>query len=96
MPEEVLGKIRGTRKIYLRHIENSSNEVNDIVETFVPDNNIDTFICLNTLRTSILNKIDKIKGLDEQLLSQLSEKDSEKELDQILTREDKCLHAYLK
>ena len=65
MPEEVLGKLRGTRKIYLRHIENSSNEVNDIVETFVPDNNIDTFIHLNTLKISILKKIDKIKELDE-------------------------------
>ena len=65
MPEEVLGKLRGTRKIYLRHIENSSNEVNDIVETFVPDNNIDTFIHLNTLNISILKKIDKIKELDE-------------------------------
>ena len=65
MPEEVLGKLRGTRKVYLRHIENSSNEVNDIVETFVPDSNFDTFIHLNTLKTSILKKIDKIKELDE-------------------------------
>ena len=37
----------------------------------------------------MLTKIDKIKGLDEQLLAQLNGKDSEKELDRILTRKDK-------
>ena len=87
MAEEVLSKLRGTRKVYLRHVENSSKEVNDILETFLPDSNFDTIIRLNTLTTSILNKIDKIKGLDEQLLSQLNEKDWEKELDQTLTRQ---------
>ena len=87
MAEEVLSKLRGTRKVYLRHVENSSKEVNDILETFLPDSNFDTIIRLNTLKTSILNKIDKIKGLDEQLLSQLNEKDWEKVLDQILTRQ---------
>ena len=91
MTEEVLSKLRGTHKVYLRHVENSSKEVNDILETFLPDSNSDTIIRLNTLKTSILNKIDKIKGLDEQLLSQLNEKDLKKELDQILTREDKYL-----
>ena len=87
MAEEVLSKLRGTRKVYLRHVENSSKEINDILETFLPDSNFDTIIRLNTLTTSILNKIDKIKGLDEQLLSQLNEKDWEKELDQTLTRQ---------
>ena len=91
MTEEVLLKLRGTHKAYLRHVENRSKEVNDILETFLPDSNSDTIIRLNTLKTSIQNKIDKIKGPDEQLLSQLNEKDSEKELDQILTREDKYL-----
>ena len=64
----------------LPHIENSPKEVNDILETFLPDSNFDTIIRLNALKTLTLNKIDKIKGLDEQLLSQLNEKDSEKEL----------------
>ena len=66
-------KLRGTRKVYLRHVENSSKEVNDISETFLPDSNFDTIIRLNTIKTSILNKINKIKGLDEHLLSQLNE-----------------------
>ena len=64
----------------LSHIENSPKEVNDILETFLPDSNFDTIIRLNALKTLTLNKIDKIKGLDEELLSQLNEKDSEKEL----------------
>ena len=64
----------------LSHIENSPKEVNDILETFLPDSNFDTIIRLNALKTLTLNKIDEIKGLDEQLLSQLNEKDSEKEL----------------
>ena len=89
MSEECLAKLRGTRKVYLRRIENSSKEVNDILETFLPDSNFYTIIRLKTLKTSILTKIDKIKGLDEQLLAQLNEKDSEKELDRILTRKDK-------
>ena len=84
-----MAKLRGTRKVYLRHIENSSKEVNDILETFLPDSNFYTIIRLKTLKTSILTKIDKIKGLDEQLLAQLNGKDSEKELDRILTRKDK-------
>ena len=97
MAEKVLSKLRGTRKVYLRHAENSSKEVNDILETFLPDiSNFDTIIRLNTLKTSILNKIDKIKVLNEQILSQLNEKDSEKELDPILTREDKYLHTISK
>ena len=87
MAEEVLSKLRGTRKVYSLHIENSSKEFSDILETFLPDSNFDTIIRLNTLKTSILNKIDKIKGLDEQLLSQLNEKDWEKVLDQTLTRQ---------
>ena len=89
MSEECLAKLRGTRKVYLRYIENSSKEVNDILETFLPDSNFYTIIRLKTLKTSILTKIDKIKGLDEQLLAQLNGKDSEKELDRILTRKDK-------
>ena len=59
MAEEVLSKLRGTRKVYSLHIENSSKEFNDILETFLPDSNFDTIIRLNTLTTSILNKIDK-------------------------------------
>ena len=65
MAEEVLSKLRSTHKVYLRLVENSSKEVNDVLETFLPDGNFDTIIRLNTLKTSILNKIDKIKGLDE-------------------------------
>ena len=89
----VLTKLRGTHKFYLRHIEDSSKEVNDILETFLPGSNFDTMIRLNTLKTSIVNNIDKTKGLDEQLLSQLNEKDSEKELEQIFTCQDKYLHT---
>ena len=84
-----MAKLRGTRKVYLRHIENSWKEVNDILETSLPDSNFYTIIRLKTLKTSMLTKIDKIKGLDEQLLAQLNGKDSEKELDRILTRKDK-------
>ena len=65
MAEEVLGKLRGTRKVYLHHTENSSKEFNDILESFLRDSNFDKIIRLNTLMTSILNKIHKIKGLDQ-------------------------------
>ena len=60
MAEKVLMNLRGTRKVYLCHIAKSSK---DILETFLPDSNFDTIIRLNTLKTSILNKIDKEKGL---------------------------------
>ena len=82
---------RGTRKVCLHHVENSSKKVNDILETFLPDGNFDTIVRLNTLKTSILNKIEKIRGLDEQLLSQLHEKDLENELNQIFIGEDELL-----
>ena len=60
MAEKVLMNLRGTRKVYLCHIAKRSK---DILETFLPDSNFDTIIRLNTLKTSILNKIDKEKGL---------------------------------
>ena len=41
---EVLMNLRGTRKVYLRHIEKNSKEVNNILETFLPDTNFDTII----------------------------------------------------
>ena len=94
MAEKVLSKLRGTCKVYLCNAENSSKEVN-ILETFLPVSNFDTIIRLNTLKALVLNKMNKIKGLNEQLLLQLNEKDLEKELDQILTNEDKYL-LYLK
>lgn len=44
----------------------------------------------------MLNKIDKIKGLDKQLLSQLNEKDSENELIQVLMNTYILYPKYLK
>ena len=88
MAEEILSKFGGIIKVYLRHVEYNSKEVNN--------SSFDTIIRLNTLKTSKRNKIDKIKGLDEQSLSQLNEKDSEKELDQNLTFEDKHVRTICK
>ena len=59
MAEEVLSKLRGTCKVYLRDVENSSKEVNDVLETFLRDGNFDIIIRLNTLKTSIPNKVIK-------------------------------------
>ena len=96
MADEVLAKLRGTRRVYLRHVENSSNEVNSILETFLSDDNIDNTIRLNTLKAIILSKISEIKKLDEKILAELNEKDSEEELNEILLREDKHLHIITK
>ena len=59
LAEEILSKLRGAGKVYLRHVENSLKEANDILETFLLDSNFDTIICLKTLKTSMLNKIVK-------------------------------------
>ena len=56
MAEVILSKLRGTPKVYLCLVENSSKEVNDILETFLSVGSFDTIIRLNTLTTSILNK----------------------------------------
>ena len=59
--EEVLSKLRGTRKAYLRYVENCSVEANYILVTFLPDDSFNGIISFNTLKTLILSKIDKVK-----------------------------------
>ena len=38
MAEEALGRYRGTRQVYIRHVSNAEREILDILQKFEPEN----------------------------------------------------------
>ena len=88
MTEEVLGRHRGTRKVYIRHVSNAEREILDILQNFEPKNE-ESVTILELLRGGVTDKLVKIKAIDYSILALLDQKESEKELDIIITRDDK-------
>ena len=92
---EDLARLRGTRGVYLRHVENMERSILDNIGTFSCENE-DHISELNALKNGFTEKLQKIKELDEKLLDLLPQKDSEKELEDILNREDSNLKIIAK
>ena len=88
MTEEVLGRHRGTRQVYIRHVSNAEREILDILQNFEPKNE-ESVTILELLRGGVTDKLVKIKAIDYSILALLDQKESEKELDNIITRDDK-------
>ena len=84
---EGLSRLRGTRAVYLRHMKNMERSILDKIGTFSCENE-DQISELHALKNGFSEKISKIKELDEKMLELLPQKDSEKELEDILIRED--------
>ena len=92
MAEETLGKDSGTRQVYVRHVSNAEREILDILQNFEPEIK-ESVIVLEQLRDRLTEKLGKIKAIDDSILALLDQKESEKELDVIITRDDKLRRA---
>ena len=88
MAEEALSRHRGTRHAYIRHVSNAERKILDILQNFEPQNE-ESVTVLESLRDGLTDKLVKIKAIDDSILALLDQKESEKELDDIITRDDK-------
>ena len=89
MAEEALGsRHRATRQVYIRHASNAGRGILDILQNFEPENE-ESVTVLESLRDGITDKLVKTKAIEDSILALLDQKESEKELDDIVTWEDK-------
>ena len=86
-----LTKLRGTRNVYIRHLSNLETKIKDItLSTPTSQINNEKIISLRGTKNKFIDKLNKVKELDDKILDILSEKpnDFENELEQNLIRED--------
>ena len=88
MADEALGRHRGTCQVYIRHASNAEREILDILQNFEPENE-ESVIVLESLRDGLTEKLAKIKAIDDSILALIYQKESEKELDGMISRDDK-------
>ena len=84
---EELAKLRGTGNVYLRHLSNLESNIKELTaSTEISNINI---ISLRSTKNNFVDKLNKVKELDDKILDLLSDKpnDYEKELEQNLCRE---------
>ena len=74
--------------VYIRHVSNAEHEILDIFPNFEPENE-ESVTVLESLRGGLTDKLVKIKAIDDSVLALLDQKESEKELDDIIIRDDK-------
>ena len=85
---ESLSKKRGTRNVYIRHIENLENEIKETLVNF-DINNSRHRERLKGLKYSLDDKMKKIAILDNEIFDLLEQKDAETELSNTLVRNDR-------
>ena len=88
MAEKALVRHRGTRQVYIRHVSNAEREILDILQNFEPENE-ELVIVEESLRDGLTDKLVKIIAIDNSIIALLDRKESEKELDDIISRDDK-------
>ena len=69
-------------------MSNAEREILDTLQNFEPGNE-ESVTVLGSLRGWLTDKLVKIKAIDDSILASLDKKESEKELDDIITRDDK-------
>ena len=85
---ESLCKIRGTRNVYICHIENLENEIKETIVN-LDINNLRHRERLKVLKYSLDDKMKKIAILDNEIFDLLEQKDAETELSNTLVRNDR-------
>ena len=90
-----LARLRGSRRVYLRHLESSIKDIINLIETFDYENE-QNLIELNSLKNSFLTKIQQIKTFDDGYLKLLKPEEFEIELNEIITRDDKNIRIVAK
>ena len=90
-----LQRLRRTRKVYLRAANNTERQITDIADSLDPSNET-LVIQLTALKNSYQEKFNKIKELDNEIINLLKPEESEKELEEIIPREDNFLLIFAK
>ena len=93
--EGKLQKVMGTRKVYLRAAYSKERQITYITDSFEP-NNETLVIQLTALKNNYQEKFNKIKELDNEIINLLKPEESEKELEEIIPREDNFLLIFAK
>ena len=82
----LLTRLEGKR-VYLRHMKNMERSILDEICTFSCKNE-EQITRLTGLKNGLLEKIDKVKEIDQKIHDILPQKESEKELEDILVLKD--------
>ena len=90
-----LARLRGSRRVYLRHLESSVKDIINLIETFDYENE-QNLIELNSLKNNFLTKTQQIKTFDDEYLKLLKPEEFEIELNEIITRDDKNIRTAAK
>ena len=83
---EPSSKVKRFRRVYIRHLENTITGINNSLHDFNVENE-QHFMEIKTLKVNFSNKIQHKKLLDDQILALSETEESEKELDEIITRD---------
>ena len=90
-----LPKVRGIRKSYLRNVINVENEVLRLISNNDPKNE-NQKLKLLAKKNILLEKIEKVKTLDENIIDLLNGEAMEMELDESLARNDNFHWLFVK
>ena len=83
----LLTRLKGSKRVYLRHMKNMERSILDEIGTFSCKNE-KQITKLTGLKNGLLEKIDKVKEIDQKILDILTQGESEKELEDILVLEE--------
>ena len=90
-----LQKVKGIRKVDLQVANNTERQITDITDSFDPSN--ETLVMqLTAFKSSYQEEFNKIKELDNEIIHLLKPKESEKELEEIISSEDSFLLIFPK
>ena len=83
----LLTRLKGSNRVYLRRMKNMERSILDEIGPFSCKNE-KQITKLTGLKNGLLEKIDKVKEIDQKILDILPQEESEKELEDILVLED--------
>ena len=83
----LLTRLKGSKRVYLRRIKSMERSILDEIGPFSCKKE-KQITKLTGLKNGLLEKIDKVKEIDQKMLYILPQEESEKELEDILVLED--------
>ena len=90
-----LQKVKGIREVDLQVANNTERQITDITDGFDPCN--ETLVMqLTAFKSSYQEEFNKIKELNNEIIHLLKPKESEKELEEIISSEDSFLLLFPK
>ena len=83
-----LAKLRVSRRVYIRHLENRVTDINNLIHDFDFGNEEHT-VEIKTLKATFSKKTEQIKLLDNHTLPLFKTEEFENELDKTVIKDDK-------